>query len=489
MKLTCIGTDPAALYLGILLKRRDPLHAVRFIEDPYATSHEPTSLICNPLKPRFKLADAEVQIDVDQVLAAIDKVAVNTENRKFETAGLRHATIDPGTLNRVLRARAEQLGCAFEERHTIADLDAFGDADVIVAADGVHSRARALAKGFAPQLDRSSNRFVAFQSSQPADTLTTMFRTTPHGIFHAMVMPRGTDGSSIIVETPAEVLRVSGLDRAPGECIIAYGAKLFGLTLDRMLASSEGVWSTFAMVRNATWHAGKVVLLGRAAYTSHFSVGLDIRSQLEDAEVLAQYLSTNTSVTEALNAFETARRPKADSLQRAAAASLNWFEHVRRYAQKPFEQFVFSLLTSSMRITHARIDKAAPDLTRTVDSLVAGDTQGSNRPLPPMFAPIRLRDLQVPNRVVVSPMCQYSAMDGTVNDWHLVHLGSRAVGGAGLVIAEMTDVLPEGRISLHCAGMYSPEHVPAWKRVTDFVHHNSNSKIAVQLAHAGRKGS
>src|SRR5258705_7100194 len=136
MKLTCIGTDPAALYLGILLKRRDPLHAVRFIEEPYATSHEPTSLICNPLKPRLKLADAEVQIDVDQVLAAIDKVAVNTENRKFETAGLRHATIDPGTLNRVLRARAEQLGCAFEERHTIANLDAFGGADVIVAADG-----------------------------------------------------------------------------------------------------------------------------------------------------------------------------------------------------------------------------------------------------------------------------------------------------------------------------------------------------------------
>jgi anthraniloyl-CoA monooxygenase len=162
---------------------------------------------------------------------------------------------------------------------------------------------------------------------------------------------------------------------------------------------------------------------------------------------------------------------------------------VRRYAQKPFEQFVFSLLTNSMRITHARIDKAAPDLVRTVDALVAGEPQGHNRPPPPMFAPIKLRGLTIPNRVVVSPMCQYSARDGTVNDWHLVHLGSRAVGGAGLIIAEMTDVLPEGRISLHCAGMYSPEHVPAWKRVTDFVHHNSDSKIAVQLAHAGRKGS
>jgi anthraniloyl-CoA monooxygenase len=489
MKITCIGTDPAALYLGILLRRRDPSHAVRFVEDPYAASHEPAFLICNPLKPRLKLVDAETETDVSQTLATIEKIAVNTENRTFETVGLRHATVDPGTLNRLLRARAERLGCAFEERHTIADLDAFADADVIVAADGVHSRARALAKGFVPELNRSTNRFVAFQSSQPVDVLTTIFRTTPHGIFHAFVVPRGQEGSSIIVETPAEVLRVSGLDRAPAECIIAYCAKLFGITLDRMLASSEGVWSTFTTLRNANWHAGKVVLIGRAAYTSHFSVGLDIRSQLEDAEVLAQQLTADTNTSAALKGFDSTRRPKADSLQRAASASLMWFEHVRRYAQKPFEQFAFSLLTNTMRITHARIDKAVPDLVRTVDELVAGEPHGSNRPPPPMFAPIRLRDLTVPNRVVVSPMCQYSAKDGTVNDWHLVHLGSRAVGGAGLVIAEMTDVVPEGRISLHCAGMYSPEHVPAWKRVTDFVHANTDSKIAVQLAHAGRKGS
>jgi anthraniloyl-CoA monooxygenase len=162
---------------------------------------------------------------------------------------------------------------------------------------------------------------------------------------------------------------------------------------------------------------------------------------------------------------------------------------VRRYRGLPFEQFCFSLLTNSMRLTYARIEKAAPDLVRTVDTLVADATPASNRPPPPMFAPIRLRGLTIPNRVVVSPMCQYSATDGTVSDWHLVHLGSRAIGGAGLIIGEMTDVLPEGRISLHCAGMYKAEHVPAWKRVTDFVHANSESKIAVQLAHAGRKGS
>src|SRR5262249_47866339 len=221
----------------------------------------------------------------------------------------------------------------------------------------------------------------------------------------------------------------------------------------------------------------------------HGSVGLDLRAQLEDAEALAEHLSSNASVSDALAAYEAARRPKAESPQRASDASLTWFEHVRRYRGLPFEQFCFSLLTSSMRLTYARIEKAAPDLVRSVDTLVAGPMLESNRPPPPMFASIRLRGLTIPNRVVVSPMCQYSAKDGTVTDWHLVHLGSRAIGGAGLVIAEMTDVLPEGRISLHCAGMYKPEHVGAWKHITDFVPATSESKIAVQLAHAGRKGS
>ena len=180
------------------------------------------------------------------------------------------------------------------------------------------------------------------------------------------------------------------------------------------------------------------------------------------------------------------RRPKACNAPRRRA--LAWFESTHRYIDKPFAQFVFSLLTNNMRINYPRLAKAAPALTRAVDDLAAGEPPGSNRPSPPpMLAPYRLRELVLPNRIALSPMCMYSATDGTVNDFHLVHLGSRAVGGAGLVLTEMTDVLPEGRISLHCAGMYWPEHVPAWERVVKFVHAHSNSKIGIQLAHAGRK--
>jgi len=485
MKVTCVGTDPAGLYLGILLKRRDPSHGVRFIDSGPQPSI-PASIICNPLKPRLTLADAETLDAIKPAIVSFDRVSIDAEGRTFETKGLKFASIDRTALVQALKRRATELGCVFERR-TLTDDDR--RADLVVAADGPDSETRA-ASGLATELSRSSNRSVVFQSAEPADGLSYLFRATEHGIFHAWTLPRGPNGSSVVVETPAETLRVSGLDRAPPECIIALCRKLFSLPLDRIVAAADGsIWDSFATVRNRAWHAGNVVLLGRAAYTSHDSVGLDLRAQLEDAEALAEQLSSGESIGEALAAYEAARRPKADSLQRASDASRTWFEHVRRYRGLPFEQFCFSLLTNSMRLTYARIEKAAPDLVRTVDTLVTNATPASNQPPPPMFAPIRLRGLTIPNRVVVSPMCQYSATDGTVSDWHLVHLGSRAIGGAGLIIAEMTDVLPEGRISLHCAGMYKAEHVGAWKRVTDFVHANSESKIAVQLAHAGRKGS
>ena len=485
MKVTCVGMDPAGFYLGILLKRRDPSHAVRFIDTGPQPS-APATIICNPLKPRLTLADAETLEAIKPAIVSFDRVSVDAEGRTFETKGLKYATIDRTALVQALKQRASGLGCVFERR-ALTDDDR--RSDLVVAADGPDSETRTMSE-IAAELSRSTNRTVVFQSAEPTDALSYSFRSTEHGIFHAWRLPRGPHGSSIIVETPAETLRVSGLDRAPPECIVALCRRLFSLQLDRIVAAADGsIWDSFATVRNRAWHTGNVVLLGRAAYTSHGSVGLDLRSQLEDAEALAEQLSSRASISEALAAYEATRRPKADSLQRASDASRTWFEHVRRYRGLPFEQFCFSLLTSSMRLTYTRIEKAAPDLTRTVDTLVADSTPARNRPPPPMFAPIRLRGLTIPNRVVVSPMCQYSATDGTVSDWHLVHLGSRAIGGAGLIIAEMTDVLPEGRISLHCAGMYKPEHVPAWKRVTDFVHANSESKIAVQLAHAGRKGS
>ncbi|MEA2987425.1 MAG: anthraniloyl-CoA monooxygenase [Alphaproteobacteria bacterium] len=489
MKVACVGLDPAGLYLGILLKRRDPAHAVRFIEGAEPDAG-PAPILCNPLRPRLALDDAQTLEELDQELAYFDTVAVKTKDRAFETKGLRYAAIDRAALVGILKRRAARLGCEFERAPGIFSPDQIADADLIVVADGAASRLRERAAGLATTLAESRTRLIAFESQKRSDALTYTFRDTPGGVFHAFAYPRGRAGSCIVVEAPAEAVRASGMERATAAQALAFCRELFPEALDGATPlEHETGWRPFLTVRNRPWHAGNVVLLGQAAYTSHVSVGLDVRSALEDAEALADQLGSGAGMADALKAYEAARRPKAESLQRAAQASLNWFETVSRSIRKPFEQFVFSLLTSSMRMTYARIDKVAPDLVRAVDGLIAGAAPGANRPPPPMFAPITLRELTIPNRIVVSPMCMYSAKDGTVNDFHLVHLGSRAVGGAGLVLTEMTDVLPEGRISLHCAGMYSPEHVAAWERVVTFVHQHSNAKIGIQLAHAGRKGS
>jgi len=491
MRVTSIGTDPAALYLGILLKRRQPSHVVRFIDCGDDVGALPATLVCNPVKPRFVLADAEALAVLNHSLVSFDTVVVKANGSELLTRGLKFASIDPAALAQRLKRLALGLGCEFVRMDAPPDPEALTDCDVLVVADGPLSRTRERCRGFATSLSRSKTKFASFALEGSRDALTYAFRRTVAGLFHAYAVPRGPEGSSLIVEAPADAIRESRMEEASGDALLAFCRVLFPDEFGGAKpGSDDAAWREFVTVRNSVWHDTNRVLLGAAAYTAHFSVGLDLRSSLEDAEQLTECLSSGAPLAEALAAYEASRRPKAESLQRAAAASLTWFENARRYIDKPQAQLVFSLLTSSMRVNYPRIAKAAPELARMVDDLVAGAPASRNRASPPpMLTPFRLRELELPNRMVVSPMCMYSAVDGTVNDFHLVHLGSRAVGGAGLVLTEMTDVLPEGRISLHCAGMYSPQHVGAWERVVKFVHAHTDSRIGIQLAHAGRKGS
>jgi anthraniloyl-CoA monooxygenase len=495
MRITCIGIDPAGLHLGIRLKRKDPAHEVRFIAGT-ATPAVPGALVGNPLKPRWQIEDAQTRAVIDQEMVRFDRVTVAARDRRFETNGLPFASIDPNALQERLAGIARGLGCEFVPQAAPADPVGLPDCDLVVVADGPRSLTRDRCGAFEANLSASKTKHVAFTTSGGRDSLGYAFRATAAGIFHVYAVPRGPDRSCVIVEAPAEVIRASGVDGAPPQQIFAFCRDLFPDLLDGAASDGEPAWREFVTVRNRKWHAANQVVLGSAAYTAHISVGLDLRAWLEDAQMLAEALCSGSSLPDALEAFEAARRPKAESLQRAAQASLTWFEHTSRYIDQPFERFVFSLLTNTMRINYPRIAKAAPALARAVDDLAAGappaavQGPGSNRPsVPPMLTPYRLRELVLPNRIAVSPMCMYSALEGTVNDFHLVHLGSRAVGGAGLVLTEMTDVLPEGRISLHCAGMYDPAHVPAWERVVKFVHTHSDAKIGIQLAHAGRKGA
>ncbi len=385
-------------------------------------------------------------------------------------------------------------------RQEIRDLTDCGlpDADLIVAADGAASMLRErLAEQFQPQLDWRRNRFVWLGTTRPFPAFTFYFKDSPAGLWRTHAYQYAPGRSTFIVEAREETWKASGLREDDEASTIAYLERLFEAELDgHRLLANRSIWRRFPTVRNARWHAGNVVLLGDAAHTAHFSVGSGTKLAMEDAIALAAALQAERSVPDALAAYEAERRPQVESLQRAAQASLEWFESVERYHDTEPLQFAFNLLTRSLRITHENLRVRDPALVEKVDRWFA---EGASRqsgcsvpvdpPPPPMFTPYRLRELVLPNRIVVSSMCQYRATDGLHNDWHLVHLGSRAIGGAGLVMTEMTDVSREGRISPGCAGMYLPEHVAAWKRIVDFVHAESGAAIGMQLSHAGRKGS
>jgi anthraniloyl-CoA monooxygenase len=334
------------------------------------------------------------------------------------------------------------------------------------------------------------NRFTWLGITRQFPSFIFYFKENEHGLWRVHAYNYENGLSTFIIETTEAAWRASGMDKASEDDTIAYCEALFETELEgHKLVKNRSIWRQFPTVRNQHWSAGNVVLLGDAAHTAHFSIGSGTKLAMEDAIELASVLETNETVTGALAAYETSRRNDVESTQRAAQVSLEWFENTERiFHALPPLQFAFSLLTRSLRITHENLRLRDPDFVQHLDAWFAEAT-ASTPGVPPMFTPYQLRELKLNNRVVVSPMCMYSAVDGTPNDFHLVHLGSRAVGGTGLLMTEMTNVTRDGRITPGCTGMYKPEHVTAWKRIVDFVHEHSEAAIGIQLGHAGRKGS
>lgn len=493
MKIAIVGTDPAGLYLACLVKSRNP-DAVITIYDTGAPDREaaPPHILVNPVKPELKLADAELGARIMAAASRTHGVVIKRDGELVRTAGQGYATIRAATATTILRDRAISIGCRIEAG-AMAGRKPSTLGDVVVIADGAESVTRAtFGEGFKPELRSGRTRLMVFSADRSVSEPTFLFRRTPGGVFHAYLLADGQGTGTLTVETTARTLAGAGLEGAGADKSAQFCATLFGPDLeDRKLTPRSAGWRPFVSIRNAAWTSGNAVLIGAAAYNAHHSIGLGARSGLEDAEALSTLIADASNVEDALARFEAARRPRAESLQRASAASQTWFEHVGRYIDMALPQFAYSCLTRSMRVNHEQMHGLTPELTEAVETLIAGGIKTkSNRPPPPMFTPLTLRGLTIANRIAMSPMCMYNAIDkdGTVGDFHLVHYGSRAMGGAGLVLTEMTDVSPEGRISAHCAGLYKPEHVTAWKRVTDFVHERTQSKIGVQLGHAGRKG-
>jgi anthraniloyl-CoA monooxygenase len=501
VNVAIVGAGPAGLYLAILLKRDDPSHQVTVyernrVEDTFGFG----VVFSDETLENVGEADPETNQAMAAAAARWEDIEIHYRGTVMRSTGHRFAGVERKTLLELLAKRAQSLGVEVHWQREIKDLSDCGlpAADLIVAADGAASLIRdRLSDQFAPHLDWRRNRFVWLGSTRAFPAFTFYFKPSPAGLWRTHAYQYAPGRSTFIVEAREETWKASGLDENDEQATVAYLERLFTDELQgHPLLANRSIWRRFPTVRNARWHSANVVLLGDAAHTAHFSVGSGTKLAMEDAIALAAALKVEESIPAALASYEAGRRPQVESLQRAAQASLEWFESAERYHDTEPLQFAFNLLTRSLRITHDNLKLRDPTLVAQVDRWFAEQAgRQSGRPVtvdpcpPPLFTPYRLRELVLPNRIVVSSMCQYRADDGLPNDWHLVHLASRAIGGAGLVMTEMTDVSREGRISPGCAGMYLPAHVAAWRRIVQFVHGESEAKIGIQLSHAGRKGS
>jgi anthraniloyl-CoA monooxygenase len=509
LDIVCIGGGPGGLYFALLMKKADPRHRVRVIERNRAVDTFGFGVVfSDATMVGIAQADAEAYNEIARHLVHWDDIDVHYRGEVIRSTGHGFSGVSRHTLLRVLQDRAAAAGVELEFESEVSSLDELRAADLVVGADGANSTLRRLlGDSIETAIDVRPNRFVWLGTTKRFPAFTFYFKGNEHGVWRVHAYEYEEGRSTFIVECRDETWRAAGLDRATEEESAAFLERLFADELDgHPLSTNRSIWRQFPTIVTRPWSVDRMVLIGDAAHTAHFSVGSGTRMAMEDAVALSTALAgtlgvegtaPRDAIALGLQAYEAARRPQVESLQRAAQASLAWFEDTERYLRQPPLQFAFTLLTRSLRITHEDLRVRDPAFLDRVDRSVAEESarqtaqpfDAGARVPPPMFTPFRLRELIIPNRVVMSPMCQYVAEDGVVGDWHLVHLGSRAIGGAGLVMAEMTDVCRDGRISPWCAGLYAPAHATAWKRVVDFVHKESPAKIGIQLGHAGRKGA
>ncbi len=506
MRVVCVGGGPAGLYLAIQLKKARPDHEITILErnrpgDAYGFG----VVFSEETLDHFAAADLESYEELTKAFREWGDIEVrHFAGERFVSGGHGFAAVGRKELLALLSRRAEELGVDLRFSTEVPALASVSDADLVVGADGANSMVRAeLAERLQPSVDWRVNKYIWFGTEKVFDRFHFIFVDTPSGLVWAHIYPYSSEGSTFIVEMAPDTWRALGLDRTedevfpPGvsdEHALEVCESLFASHLDGYgLIGNNSKWLRFPTVTCEKWHDGNVVLVGDAAHTAHFSVGSGTKLAMEDAIALAEVLAEGDPLPDALETYETVRRPEVESLQRAAKASLEWFEGADRYRHLEPEQFVFSMLTRSQRVTYDNLRLRDPEYMASVDRWYATSDHGSPVPThpetPPMFHPFQVRDVVLPNRVVVSPMDQYSAVDGMPNDWHLVHLGSRAVGGAGLVMTEMTCVSPEGRISPADTGIWNDEQEAYWGRIVAFVHEHSVSRIGLQIGHSGRKGS
>ena len=518
MKIACIGGGPAGLYFAISLKLRDPSHEIEIFERNAPGVTFGWGVVFSDLTvDNITRNDPASAKAITEEFAHWDDIDVHFRGETITSGGHGFIGIGRKRMLEILQGRARELGVALHFNTECDPADPkWRQYDLVIASDGANSRFRdAESEAFGVDVDVRANKFVWLGTSKIFDAFVFAFEETEHGWIWAHAYRFAPDCSTFIVECAEDTWRNLGFDKMSQDESIAACEKLFAQYLDGHSLQSNAThlvgsaaWLNFRRIKCERWSSGNVILLGDAAHTAHFSIGSGTKLALEDAIKLADVLdkSSPSSVGEgdrsksggralsleaALDEYQVERSLEVLKLQNSARNSTEWFETLGRYTHFEPLQFAYSLLTRSQRISHENLRLRDRDWLEGVERWFwkrATDGQ-SNKTAPPMFAPLKLRKMTVENRVTVSPMAMYSAVDGVPNDFHFVHYGERAIGGAGLLFTEMTCVSPEGRISPGCTGMWNDEHVAAWKRIVDFVHAQSKAKICLQLGHSGGKGS
>ncbi len=504
MNILCIGGGPAGLYFALLMKQRNPGHRVVVVERnrPFDTFGWGVVLSDQTLA-NLRRADADSARLIGDAFNHWDDIEVFFKGRSVRSTGHGFCGIGRKRLLNILQERCQALGVELVFETDVTDDQALAaqyGADLVIASDGLNSRIRnRYADVYKPDVDLRQCRFVWLGTKKTFDAFTFAFEKTEHGWFQAHAYKFDDQTSTFIVETPEEVWKAHGLDTMPQEDAIAFCERLFAPYLDGNALISNAthlrgsaIWIRFPRVVCNTWvHreqiAGRtvpIVLMGDAAHTAHFSIGSGTKLALEDAIDLADEFSSGHDLDAVLAGYEARRSVEVLKIQNAARNSTEWFENVDRYSGMEIEQFAYSLLTRSQRISHENLRLRDAKWLEGYEGWLAG-----GKPVLPMLTPIKVRDVQLKNRIVVSPMATYSAVEGVPQDFHLVHLGARAMGGAALVFVEMTSPTPEGRITPGCPGLWNDAQQAAFTRIVDFVHGSTSARIGLQLGHSGPKGS
>jgi anthraniloyl-CoA monooxygenase len=498
MKISIVGGGPGGLYFALLAKKAWPRWDVTAYERNRPDDTFGFGVVfSDQTLDTFKACDLVSYERIRRRFAYWGGVDVVVKGRTLRSEGNGFCGCSRNALLAILQDRCRELGVQIRFQTEVESLAQFADSDLVVVADGINSKIREQHREhFRPSVDLRPNKFTWLGSTRPLDAFKYFFRETPEGIILAHCYQYEEGRSTWVIETDEQTWRNFGFDKMSEAEMLPVLERVFAEELEgHPLIANRSIWRNFPTIVNQTWVKGNAVLVGDAKATAHFSIGSGTKLAMEDAIALYEALKAEGEVPRALATYDTSRREEVEKTQHAANVSLAWFEHMKRYWDMAPEQFAFGVMSRSKQITWENLELRDPAFVRdtqrwfALEARAQGYDVDEKHPPVPMFTPFRLRGMRLANRVVVSPMDQYSAVEGVPTDWHFVHLASRAIGGAGLVYVEMTCPSSEGRISPGCTGLWNEAQRDAFKRIVDFCHANSCAKLCLQLGHSGRKGS